>query len=73
MIYTLMNKNAELFDIELINGHIHKVENFCEENKKLLPVFLINENNENNENLEKNKDIKRVAGKCGAKKWLAVE
>ena len=42
MIYTLMNKNAELFDIEITNGNIRKIENFREENKKLLPAFLIN-------------------------------
>ena len=41
MIYTLMNKNAELFDIEMTNGNIYKVENFRENNKKLLPVFLL--------------------------------
>ena len=41
MIYTLMNKDAELFDIEMINGNIYKAENFREDNKKLLPVFLI--------------------------------
>lgn len=41
MIYTLMNKNTELFDIEMSNGNIHKVENFRTDNFYLLPVFLI--------------------------------
>jgi len=40
MVYTLMNKNTELFDIEMINGNICKTYNFREENKNLLPVFL---------------------------------
>ena len=40
MLYTLMNKNAELFDIEITNGNIHEIENLCQENRNLLPVFL---------------------------------
>ena len=41
MLYTLMNKDTELFDMEMINGNIYKTDNFREENKKLLPVFLM--------------------------------
>jgi len=40
MIYTLMNKNAGLFDMEMVNGNIYKTANAREGNKKLLPVFL---------------------------------
>ena len=46
MIYTLMNKNAELFDVEMINGNIFKTDNFREKNKKLFPVFLTGSNND---------------------------
>ena len=41
MIYTLMNKETELFDMEMINGNIYKTDNFRKENKKLFPVFLM--------------------------------
>ena len=41
MIYTLQNKDAELFDMEMTNGNIRKIENLRKDNKKLLPVFLI--------------------------------
>jgi len=41
-----MNKNAELFDMEMINGNIYKTENVREENKKLLPVFLMDLKND---------------------------
>jgi len=41
IIYTLMNKNAELFDIEMENGNIYKTGKLREENKNLLPVFLM--------------------------------
>jgi len=40
MIYTLMNKNAELFDMEMTNGNIRKIENIHKENQNLLPVRL---------------------------------
>jgi hypothetical protein len=40
MIYTLMNKDAELFDMEMGGGNIYKTDNFREENKKLFPIFL---------------------------------
>jgi len=41
MIYTLMNKNTELFDMEMTNGIIYKIKNLRGKNKNLLPVFLI--------------------------------
>ena len=46
MIYTLMNKETELFDMEMINGNIYKTDNFRDENKKLLPVFLMDIKND---------------------------
>ena len=48
MIYTLMNKETELFDMEMINGNIYKTDNFRDENKKLLPVFLMDLKNDEN-------------------------
>jgi len=46
MIYTLMNKDAELFDMEMTNGNIYKTNNFRRENKNLLPVFLMDSKND---------------------------
>ena len=40
-----MNKNKELFDIEMTDGNIHKTENLRNENKRLLPVFLMGSQN----------------------------
>ena len=40
MLYTLMNKDAELFDIEMSSGNIRRIENLRQENKDLFPVFL---------------------------------
>ena len=36
MIYTLMNKEAELFDVEMANGNILKTENLRSQTGKLL-------------------------------------
>jgi len=36
MIYTLMNKEAELFDVEMANGNILKTENLRSQIGKLL-------------------------------------
>ncbi|MCL2159133.1 MAG: hypothetical protein FWH48_06985 [Oscillospiraceae bacterium] len=47
MLYTLMNKNTELIDIEMTNGIIYKAKNFRTENKALLPVFLQGKNKDN--------------------------
>ena len=40
MIYTLMNKHAELFDVEMDRGQAEKLTNTRQEHIHLLPVFL---------------------------------
>lgn len=45
VVYTLMNKNTELFDIEMSNGNIRKIENFRTDNFHLMPVYLNNSPN----------------------------
>ena len=64
MIYTLMNKDTELFDMEMINGNIYITENFRDENKKLLPVFLMDLKNDENytENVIKWWRSRRIPG-----------
>jgi hypothetical protein len=39
--YTFMNKNVELFDVEMNHGSAIRIENIRENNKHLLPVFLL--------------------------------
>lgn len=40
MLYTFMNRDKELFEVEMENGLAIKLSNLREENKHLLPVFL---------------------------------
>jgi len=45
MIYTLMNKNVELFDVEMTRGQADKISNTRQENIHLVPVFLMPKKN----------------------------
>ena len=43
--YTFMNKNVELFDIEMDRGQVESIFNVRVENRHLLPVFLLPKKN----------------------------
>ena len=41
MLYTLMNKNTELLDLDMDKGTVLSIKNVREENRHLLPIFII--------------------------------
>jgi len=45
MIYTLMNKNVEFAEIDMVKGHIENIVSIREENARFFPVFLTSPGN----------------------------